>query len=878
MKAIVALCAVTLLAQSPDTLRTGFLDPPDDARIMMRWWWFGPSVTKAQLEREMNFMKQGGIGGFEVQPTYPLALDDASKGLKNLPFLSADFLDALKFTSIKSRELGLRMDLTLGSGWPFGGPQIPVGQAAGQLRFEKVPVKSKRVPLPDLGNGEQLIAAFQGGTDKELTSIRDGFVHLQNEPKPAEIWFFIASRTGQMVKRASLGAEGFVLDHYDRSATQHYLKSVGEPLLRALPVPPKAIFCDSLEVFGSDWTPSLLAEFQKRRGYDLKPHLPALVSDRGLQTAGVRHDWGRTLTELLEERFLAPMRDWSKSNKTDFRIQNYGIPPAVLSSNAFADISEGEGSEWKTLRASRWASSASHIYGRPVTTSETWTWLHSPSFRATPLDMKAEADIHFLQGVNQLIGHGWPYTSEGVDYPGWRFYAAAVFNNSNPWWLVMPDITKYLQRVSFLMRQGKPANDVALYLPNSDAWSNFSAGKVHMIEVLRERVGPNLIPDILDAGYGFDFFDDKILEQLGKIDGKSLILGANSYSAVVLPPLDTIPPATLERLSEFARAGGIVIASKRLPSAAPGFKTPEAHHAQVREMAKKFTSVDDVGPALRSALKPDVAISPANPNIGFVHRRTGTADIYFVANTGNTKVRSTLTFRVTRPHGEIWDPMTGKTVAPATPTLAIELAPYESKVIVFSDSAAPTPAPQVAETKTIDLSSGWNLAFGADKSQPIAKLQSWTAAESTRYFSGTATYTRSFEAPQASAIKIDFGEGMPLAKQGEGPGMRAWLDGPIREAAVIYVNGQRAGSLWAPPYQLDITPFVRTGANDLRIDVANLAVNHMAGRPLPNYGLLNLRYGNRFDPQDMDKIQPVPSGITGPIQLLISQPEVSGRE
>ena len=72
---------------------------------------------------------------------------------------------------------------------------------------------------------------------------------------------------------------------------------------------------------------------------------------------------------------------------------------------------KGEGSQWKTVRASRWASSANHLYGRPVTSSETWTWLHSPVFRATPLDMKAEADLHFLQGINQLIGHGWPYTA-----------------------------------------------------------------------------------------------------------------------------------------------------------------------------------------------------------------------------------------------------------------------------------------------------------------------------------------------------------------------------------------------------------------------------------------------------------------------------------
>src|SRR5205814_6409659 len=145
-----------------------------------------------------------------------------------------------------------------------------------------------------------------------------------------------------------------------------------------------------------------------------------------------------------------------KSHGSLFRIQGYGMPPAALSSYALSDLPEGEGFQWKTLRSSRWASSASHIFGRGVTSSETWTWLHSPSFRATPLDMKAEADLHFLQGINQLVGHGWPYSPDTAGEPGWRMYAAGAFNSHNPWWFVMPDLTAYLQRISFALRQGKP--------------------------------------------------------------------------------------------------------------------------------------------------------------------------------------------------------------------------------------------------------------------------------------------------------------------------------------------------------------------------------------------------------------------------------------
>lgn len=86
-------------------------------------------------------------------------------------------------------------------------------------------------------------------------------------------------------------------------------------------------------------------------------------------------------------------------------------------------------SMWRQFSDTRWAASAGHLYGKPVISSETWTWLHSPAFRATPLDMKAEADLHFLQGINQLVGHGWPYSPKSAGEPGWRMYAAGAFNS-----------------------------------------------------------------------------------------------------------------------------------------------------------------------------------------------------------------------------------------------------------------------------------------------------------------------------------------------------------------------------------------------------------------------------------------------------------------
>ncbi|HEV2689965.1 MAG TPA: glycosyl hydrolase [Bryobacteraceae bacterium] len=858
-------------------LKRDFQNPPDDARIMMRWWWFGPAVTQPELEREMRLMKEGGIGGFEVQPVYPLALDDPETGFHNSPYLSDEFLDALRFTAQKARELGLRMDLTLGSGWPFGGPHIPITQAAGRLRVDRVPVAAdaRSIPVPFINTGEKLIAVFLAQGDRQrfapegiqrLTNIDRGMVQLTADRKgPQVALFFIASRTGQTVKRPAIGAEGFVLDHYDRVAIENHLKFAGDRLLSALGSDrPYAVFSDSLEVYGSDWTGDLLEQFQKRRGYDLTPYLPALTGDIGDKTAAVRRDWGVTLTELLNERYLTPIREWAQKHGTRFRSQSYGIPPASLSSNALVDLPEGE----RSKNATRWASSASHLYGRPVTSSETWTWLHSPVFRATPLDMKVEADLHFLQGINQLIGHGWPYSPAFAGEPGWRFYAAAVFDEHNPWWLVMPDVTRYLQRVSFLLRQGQPANDVALYLPTDDACAKFTVGRDSSIsQSVDAMLSPVVVPQILSAGFNFDYIDDGAIASVGI-----------PYRALILPNVERIPLATYQKIAEYIRRGGLVVATGRLPSLAPGLVEAEQQTALIRALSRSLfraaTDESKLGETLAGLLTPDAKVSP---EIRFIYRKLDFAEVYFLANTSNHAVQSLATFRVTDLEPAWWDPFNGAvTKAGVGAAVQLDLAPYESRVIVFSKEHLPDPATPRQQQPPINLSTSWTVTY-PDSPPPVAmrELRSWTEDERTKYFSGQVTYKKTATVPESwvrRSVVLDFGEGIavqPGTERRSVDSIRAWIESPVREAAVVYVNGQRAGSVWHPPYQVDVGGWLHAGANQIRVVVANLAINEMAHGPLPDYRLLRSRYGNRFDPQDVENLQPLPSGLLGPIRLVM---------
>lgn len=881
-------------AADPATLWETFLNPPDDARILFRWWWFGPAVTQEELEREMQAMKAAGAGGFEVQPVYALSLDDPAKGIRNFPYLSEGFLDALRFVGEKAGELGLRFNLTGTTGWPYGGTRVPVTQAAGLLRVVRVPLSGGEdsAPVPALEAGESPIAAWAVRDESnlvssahELTGLDGSRVSVAGAQDAHLVLFFISSRTGQLVKRAAVGNEGFVVDHYDRASVEAYLDSTVGPMLRALgPHRPYALFSDSLEVFGSNWTPNFLAEFQRRRGYDLKPHLVELAGGAGPEGAAVRCDWGRTLTELADEGYLTTVREWADRHGTRLRAQVYGTPPVTLSSNRLVDLPEGEAINWRGLSPVRWAASACHLYDRPITSSETWTWVHSPVFRATPLDLKALADLYFLEGSNQLVGHGWPYSPPAAGEPGWTFYAAGALNDHNPWWMVMPDLALYLQRVSFLLRQGKPVHDVAVYLSNSDAWAGFAPGRSPSVnQALAVALGTETTGSILDAGFNFDFLDDEAIALVGI-----------PYQAVVLPNVERIPLAAYEKIREYVRRGGVVLAVGRTPSLAPGLLDGRRDTARIQALTSELFESPGAagiflsdgaaaGGALRKKLVPDVEVSPPTSAIGFVHRKTASEEIYYLVNTANEAQAVGITFRVKELSPALWNAYTGQRQmlewakdGEGRVTLPFHFAPYESAIVVFSATHGvgeasrrrPAPAP-------LDLSGDWEVTFPeAGKTLKMSRLRSWTEYEDLRYFSGQAAYEKTVDVPASwvrggRPIVLDFGEGTPVKPERRGTrGLRAWLEGPVREAAVVYVNGERAGSVWHPPYEVEVTPWLRAGRNTLRIVVANTAVNGMAGKSLPAYRLLDSLYRPRFEPQDVEELAPVASGLLGPVVRL----------
>jgi hypothetical protein len=929
LRTLVALCALTLClspilhAQDPiATLQKNFLNPPSGARPMVRWWWFGAAVVKPEILRELQQMKADGIGGAELAFVYPEVLDDPAKDLKNLPFLSPEMLSAVTYAKDEGRKLGLRIDVTLCSGWPYGGPATTLEEAAGHLRIVEVavPANTTSVATPRLEEGESILSTSLVDGTPTPKPVRRG---PGTEAPPAVTWsaasakpftgntvspesvprvalFFIQSHTKQQVKRAAVGAEGYVLDPFSKQAVATHLKAVGEPLVKAFgATPPYAIFSDSLEAYGADWTPTLPAEFLKRRGYDLVPHLPELVAGGTPAAAKVRHDYGVTLTELVNENYLTQINNWALAHNTKFRSQTYGEPAVDFSSQNLVGLAEGEGPQWRAWSTLRWATSANHVFGHDVTSGETFTWLHSPVFRATPLDMKAEADIDFIMGENQLIFHGWPYSppDHEVPEPGWSLYAAAVFNDHNPWHPVMPAVDAYIARLSYLLRQGKPANQVAILLPTDDAWASFSPSHVSVTAAMQQLVPKELIAAILSAGYNFDFIDAKSIEKG--------FLG--DHQILVIPPSDRVPVATLEAIGKWrmkhpdtaprpADSDYNVICYQRCPSTDPEGKP-------LPGMTGSFIVANDltaVAKDLNDVTKPDLQLASTNGDdraaIGFIHRKLSAADIYFVTNTSNRTIKTSFGFTTSHKNGARWNAETGKAVGSAVATRNdLELAPYESAIYVFSDTPTPDVSGPTPSQPIADLTTDWHVTFtGTNRSTEEHTLTDWTADPSTLHYSGEVIYSRDFNLTtlpkSATYLAVDGGtalpgspnsppEHAPLGDNGlpnplitrPGPGMHAYFDPPIRAAALVVINGKPAGALWHPPYRLDITKLLKPGQNHIELHVFNTALNAWSALPPHDYKPLIAKYGDRFQMQDLDKVTPISSGILGTIHLVTEE-------
>ena len=596
-------------------LKATFLNPASSTRPMTRWWWFGGAVTREEITRELTMMRDAGLKGVELQPVYPVEVDDPKRGIHNIRYFSSEWFDLLRHTLQETRRLGLQFDFTLGSGWPYGGPFIPLDLAARRLQ---VVVKDLVGPVDfawDLGavfadDARVLSTVAVPILPSQQPDIAHSRVIPLNRRQPWKVpsgpWrimVFADSPTLMQVKRPTPGMEGYVLDHFNRQALDLFLDAVGNRTLdelNSLDSPPfHSVFCDSLEVEGADWTGSLLEEFRRRRGYDFTPYLPALWQDAGPLTPHIRYDYHLTLSELILDNFFRPLAEWSEKHGMPARVQAHGAMGDVMAAYGLAHIPEGEhygaGDRYSVdVAHRRLASSAGHIYQKPIISAETYTWLRRPLFMVTLEMMKAATDAQFLDGINQIVNHGYPYSPSQAGRPGWTFYASTMINHNNLWWRDYPQLTAYTQRTAGMLVQGVAVNPIAVYLPLADLYAKFGAGGLHIDEEMERHLGSELVLGLRRAGYDFDFINDDALKRIARVENGRLVAGTGIYSAVIVPEARYIPPESLDPLVAFVKSGGFMIFVKQAPDTAPGL---DDHESRTRRLRAALS--DLWGPTIR---------------------------------------------------------------------------------------------------------------------------------------------------------------------------------------------------------------------------------------------------------------------------------------
>jgi len=727
------LCAAS--GNEPGTRE--FPDVPNASRMRMQWTIFGPAWTAEECERELQLMAAARIGGVLICPTYPIALDDAPRGIHNQPYLSQEFLDVLKSVVATAKKLGLTVDMVLGTGWPYGGPSVSVADSAKWVRQATLPVTdASPIVFPEVDKNRKILAAFQVDAS--------GYTRLMLEPGGAsitplagagEVQIFYSRPTRMQVKRASLGAEGLVLDHYNAAALERFLAAVGDKLLGAVPEHGiRSIFCDSLEVYGANWTDDFPQIFLRKRGYDLMAHLPALFDKKHPDSKHLRCDFWRTLSEQAFEAFVQPLADWAHRKGVTAQVESYGVPPVSLASFRAVDVPTGEHYEWKEFNTSRWASSGAHLAGKPVVLAEAWTWMGNPNRFGDSLEqLKLCSDLHFLSGINALYGVVYPYSPAAAGSPGWVPYFGPQMNHNSPFWPYFSHFADYVNRASYVLQQGKPVADVAVYVAAEDCMAEAEIRELLLNWAVRDRLssnGPppefglanalhyesNVVKTIITNGYSFDGIDTFALAEMRVEEGR-LRSGDGKYSVVVLPHLTGIDVESLRKIRSFVDQGGIVIATERLPETAYGMQDREKNQAEVERLVRELFGIVPEGPALQShrlgngvaifsrdertsflnALRwhlPDIAFREASEHVSFVHRRTPDRDYYFLANTSDSPQRLEATFRVGAKQPECWDLKTGA----VTPIVAFEhtkagtrvaftLGPFASMVIAFAENS-----------------------------------------------------------------------------------------------------------------------------------------------------------------------------------------------
>jgi len=908
---IVSLTSLFILNNKPIQAQTPLWPTiQKEMKPWARWWWMGNAVDEKNIGNLLENYQQIGFGGVEIAPIYG-AVGYESRYLKHL---SPEWMDMLHYTVKKADSLKMGVDLTLGTGWPFGGPQVDKEHAATKLIVKKYQLNAnkatQKITSPDEKQTDApLLSLTAYGPNNQVELITDKVDEAGNLNWTAkgdwELYAAFLGKTGQKVKRAAPGGEGFTLDHFSADALKQYVQPYNQAFGKQ-PLGVRAFYNDSYEVYGANWTPTFFDTFKKNRGYDLRYHMREFLSEDSVENiARIKSDYRETMAELLLNNFAKPWTAWGHQRQGITKYQAHGSPGNLLDLYAAADIPEAEtfGSSAFPIPGLRrdsadirnvdpdpmmlkFASSAAHVSGKNLASSETFTWL-TEHFKTSWAQCKPEVEQVFLAGINHVFYHGVTYSPDDVKWPGWLFYASVNFVPANPLWNHLDGLNQYITRIQSVLQSGHADNELLVYWPIYDIWDNPKgkdiALKVHDID--RWLYPTAFYKDAMmlqENGYAFDFVSDHLLADMHVEQGKwTTEKHLLAYKALLVPKTNKMPIETLEKLVALAKEGATLI-FQGLPTDVPGAFQVAAQRDKFRKLLSeinRLASLETVGmgkiiikEGMLDALHREDLKGEALTQKGlkFIRRSHADTTYYYVVNHSDKKINDYIAFNAPGKTWYILDPLTGKTGVAATTDQAgksavkLQLAPGETWIVMATNARNTVTKPwEYADRplQEIPLEGNWTLSFKdggptIPATQTLQKLQPWTALadNATASFAGKGVYTLTFELPKLTAKLYEL-----------------HVDS-VYESARVKINGQDAGLIWSLPYKLRLDKLLKPGKNTIELEVANLMANrisYMDKNQLKwnNYhgtNLVNIDY----QPFDASSWKIAPSGLAGNIYIV----------
>ncbi len=865
------------------------------------WWWMGNSVTKEGISTNLKLYQEAGLGGLHIIPIYGEKGDEENF----IQYLSPQWMEMLVHTVNEANELGLGIDMTTGTGWPFGGPNVGFENAAKTFVLKEIDLDTvKNIAEITSGIKNAKLIALSGqkddGTHENVIESMPSDGSILNASLYNKVFALVMHPTQQKVKRAAPGGEGLVMDYFNKNALNHYFNRFQLAFDSAQFTSGKvrAFYNDSYEVYGANFTDNFLEKFKELRGYDLANffHVIADTTSSKLKERIVT-DYCETISDLLYSEFSLPWVEKSHNMGMVTRNQAHGSPGNLLDLYGAADIPETESfgvsdfsipglkqdPDFEEERFGRpdpltmkFASSAAHIKNKKLIASETATWL-GDHFKVALSQVKPQIDELFTAGINHIVYTGIAYNPPEKPFPGRLFYASTNFGTTSHFWNELPALNKYIERCQKILQNSKPYNDVLVYFPIHDIWAKKYTDELivkfdvhHSESWLQQSKFGELVSLLWNEGFTFDYVSDNMIADATVKNGELQFEGG-SYKTIVIPKATYMPEQTLEKLQKLAKAGVHIIFQDNLPTTIPGLYN-------IEERNKTFD-------ALKTQIEPLVKITPdiysellntgiqneelATLGLSFIRKIENGDVIYFISNLGDKFSQGQIRLATESKQVEIFDPLTGKQgilnskIENEKTVINLRLEPGQSCVLKCRNSELSEQkwSDYAIGNETIVIDSEWTIA-PINESEHLPEtvkttdLISWSLFDDDwSVYSGKAIYTCEFDLDEkytGQEMLIDLGD--------------------VRETARIKINDSDIGLLWCIPYNTIIPTNILRKKNNIEIEVTNLSFNQVIdldrkGVQWKNFHDINF-VSIQYKPYDASDKEPVESGLLNEIKLF----------